>query len=102
MEVGSPVVAVDAEGASGVGAAGAAGDTSSSDTLAARCARLAEAHSLTAREREILEYLAEGHNGSYIASVLFISPNTARTHIHNIYRKLDVSSREEILRLTRR
>lgn len=102
VEVGSPVAAVGAEGASGVSAVVAAGDTSSSDTLAARCARLAEAHSLTAREREILEYLAEGHNGSYIASVLFISPNTARTHIHNIYRKLGVSSREEILRLTRR
>ncbi|MEC4272198.1 helix-turn-helix transcriptional regulator [Adlercreutzia sp. R25] len=70
-------------------------------SLAQRCAALAAAHGLTAREREILPYLAEGHNGSYIASVLFISPNTARTHIHNIYRKLDVSSREDILRLTR-
>lgn len=70
-------------------------------SLAQRCAALADAHGLTAREREILPYLAEGHNGSYIASVLFISPNTARTHIHNIYRKLDVSSREDILRLTR-
>lgn len=100
-ETGSLAVAAGAEGVSGVDAAGVAGDASASDTLSARCARLAEAHSLTAREREILEYLAEGHNGSYIASVLFISPNTARTHIHNIYRKLAVSSREEILHLTR-
>ena len=69
--------------------------------LASRCAALADAHGLTAREREILTYLAEGHNGSYIASALFISPNTARTHIHNIYRKLNISSREDILRLTR-
>ena len=35
------------------------------------------------------------------SDVLFISPNTVRTHIHNIYRKLDVSSREDILRLTK-
>lgn len=84
------------------GVEGATGNASVPATLTARCTRLAEAHSLTAREREILEYLAEGHNGSYIASVLFISPNTARTHIHNIYRKLAVSSREEILHLTRR
>ena len=84
------------------GVESATGNASVSATLTARCTRLAEAHSLTAREREILEYLAEGHNGSYIASVLFISPNTARTHIHNIYRKLAVSSREEILHLTRR
>lgn len=70
-------------------------------SLQERCDALASAFGLTSREREILAYLAEGHNGSYIASALFISPNTARTHIHNIYRKLDVSSREDILRLTR-
>ena len=51
--------------------------------------------------RKILAYLAEGHSGAYISDVLFISPNTVRTHIHNIYRKLDVSSREDILRLTK-
>lgn len=66
-----------------------------------RCAQLAAAHGLTAREQEILAYLAEGHSGAYISDVLFISPNTVRTHIHNIYRKLDVSSREDILRLTK-
>ena len=66
-----------------------------------RCAQLADAHNLTAREQEILAYLAEGHSGAYISDVLFISPNTVRTHIHNIYRKLDVSSREDILRLTK-
>lgn len=77
------------------------GGAASSDSLTARVTALAECYGLTAREREILGYLAEGHNGAYIASVLFISPNTARTHIHNIYRKMDVSSREDILRLTR-
>jgi len=65
------------------------------------CARIAQQHQLTAREEEVLRYLAEGHNGAFISEVLLISPNTARTHIHNIYRKLDVSSREDILRLTR-
>lgn len=77
------------------------GERGSSDNLAPRVGALAERYGLTAREREILGYLAEGHNGAYIASVLFISPNTARTHIHNIYRKMEVSSREDILRLTR-
>lgn len=70
-------------------------------TAEERCAQLAREFELTRRETEILSYLAEGHNGSYIASALFISPNTARTHIHNIYRKLGVSSREDILRLAR-
>lgn len=66
-----------------------------------QCARLASEFKLTAREQEILTYLAAGHSGAYISNALFISPNTARTHIHNIYRKLDVSSREDILRLTK-
>lgn len=68
---------------------------------ARRCAELAHEHDLTARESEILAYLAEGHSGAYISDVLFISPNTVRTHIHNIYRKLDASSREDILRMTK-
>lgn len=79
----------------------AAGLEAGTPSLQERCDALATEFGLTSREREILAYLAEGHNGSYIASALFISPNTARTHIHNIYRKLDVSSREDILRLTR-
>lgn len=87
--------------AEGGGARAAQSPAVEMPSLEERCARLAEAHGLTAREHEILTYLAEGHNGSYIASALFISPNTARTHIHNIYRKLDVSSREDVLRLTR-
>lgn len=68
---------------------------------ARRCAELARERDLTARESEILVYLAEGHSGAYISDVLFISPNTVRTHIHNIYRKLDASSREDILRMTK-
>lgn len=70
------------------------------ENLSQRCERLSETHHLTTREREILVYLAQGHTGAYISEVLFISPNTARTHIHNIYRKLDITSREDILRLT--
>lgn len=101
----APSAPAAADGAVDAGAEEASSDDATRGRealgLAARSAALADAHGLTAREREILTYLAEGHNGSYIASALFISPNTARTHIHNIYRKLDVSSREDILRLTR-
>ena len=56
-------------------------------------------YSLTGREREILGYLALGHSGAYISEELLISPNTVRTHIHNIYRKVGVASREDIVRL---
>jgi DNA-binding CsgD family transcriptional regulator len=75
--------------------------TSTRQSIVLRCRQMADSHHLTERELEVLNYLAEGHNGAYISEVLFISPNTARTHIHNIYRKLEVSSREDILRLTR-
>ena len=70
-------------------------------SIEARCDELAHAYGLTAREREVLGFLAHGHNGVYIGEELVISPNTVRTHIHNIYRKLDVTSREDILRLVR-
>lgn len=64
------------------------------------CGIIAQQYGLTGREQEILALLARGHNGVYISEILFISPNTVRTHIHNIYRKLGVSSREEVLSLT--
>lgn len=64
------------------------------------CEAIAAKYGLTSREQEILALLARGHNGVYISEILFISPNTVRTHIHNIYRKLGVSSREEVLSMT--
>ena len=70
-------------------------------TLAERCDALASRYALTGREREILGYLALGHSGVYIGDELLISPNTVRTHIHNIYRKLGVGTREDVLLLVR-
>lgn len=70
-------------------------------TVDERCDELARRYALTAREREILGYLAQGHTGSYIGDELLISPNTVRTHIHNIYRKFGVATRDEILELVR-
>ncbi len=50
---------------------------------------------LTARELEILSYLAEGKSGPEIAARLSISPLTVRTHIRNLMEKLGVHSRLE-------
>ena len=61
-----------------------------------RAVRLAdEDMSLTKRELEILECLAKGLSDKEIASSLYISEHTGRTHIRNIYRKMDVSSRSQ-------
>jgi len=62
----------------------------------------AEASLLTDRENEILDLLAQGIRNKEIADKLFVSPNTIRTHIYNIYEKLHVKSRIEALNKTGR
>jgi DNA-binding NarL/FixJ family response regulator len=54
-----------------------------------------EAENLSKREHEILAYLAKGYRYKEIADALFISIETVRTHLHNIYEKLHVRSRSE-------
>ena len=53
--------------------------------------------SFTAREVEILEHLSKGYRYKEIAGMLFISTETVRTHIRNIYQKLQVQSRTDAL-----
>ncbi len=50
---------------------------------------------LTAREREVLGLLARGLSNRDIGSRLFISETTAKFHVGNILRKLDVTRRAE-------
>ena len=50
---------------------------------------------LTDREREILRMVAEGKANKQIAAELVISERTARTHVSNILRKLNLSSRTQ-------
>jgi DNA-binding NarL/FixJ family response regulator len=56
-----------------------------------------ELDKLTAREKELLDLLSKGYRYKEIADKLFISFETVRTHIHNIYEKLHVQSRTEAL-----
>ena len=48
---------------------------------------------LTPREIEILSVLASGVKNEEIASKLYISPHTVKTHLYAIYRKINVSNR---------
>ena len=48
---------------------------------------------LTRREIEILSMLAVGATNEEIAEALFISPNTVKTHIYNIFKKIHVPNR---------
>lgn len=57
---------------------------------------------LTQREKDILSCLGNRMNYKEIARALSISPHTARTHIRNIYEKLQVKNRDEALTKARR
>lgn len=55
--------------------------------------------SLTEREREVLQLIAQGKPRKKIASLLNISVHTANDHVKSIYRKLKVSSSVEAARM---
>ena len=52
---------------------------------------------LTATERSILRHYSEGQEVAEVAEAAFISINTLRKHNANIYRKLEVGSRDELM-----
>ena len=56
-----------------------------------------ELEKLSAREQEILDHLSKGYRYKEIAAALFVSVETVRKHIHNIYEKLQVNSRTDAL-----
>lgn len=56
---------------------------------------------LSSREQEVLQALAKGFRYQDIADQLFISVETVRTHIRNIYEKLHAKNRKEALRNAR-
>jgi DNA-binding NarL/FixJ family response regulator len=62
----------------------------------------AVASRLTSREQEVLRLLAEGLDLTEIAGRLFISRKTVRTHIENIFRKLQVHNRAQAVGLAYR
>ena len=53
---------------------------------------------LTRRELEILRLVAEGHSNTQLAKMLWVTEQTVKFHLSNVYRKLDVSNRTEASR----
>jgi DNA-binding NarL/FixJ family response regulator len=64
-----------------------------------RMDQVATEHKLSPRQREVMRLLLKGRDVKYIMNTFYISQATAKTHIYNLYRKLEVHSRRELLDL---
>jgi DNA-binding NarL/FixJ family response regulator len=57
-----------------------------------------ESPGLTRRELEILRLVAEGHSNAQLARMLWVTEQTVKFHLSNVYRKLEVANRTEASR----
>lgn len=73
--------------------------TKTQSAIDERCAELVREHDLTQREGEVLQLICRGRSRGYIAEALGISENTVRFHARNVYAKLSVHSKQELLTL---
>lgn len=68
-----------------------------SELFEERCQAIVKLYQLSPREADILAYLAKGRNAAWIQEELTISPHTVKSHIYNIYRKLDIHSQQKLM-----
>jgi DNA-binding NarL/FixJ family response regulator len=59
--------------------------------------RVLETLGISARELEVLDLLAAGRSNKEIARRLHVSPNTVKTHVTNLYEKLQAKRRTEAI-----
>lgn len=64
-----------------------------------KCDAVAGTYMLSQRESEVMFLLAKGYNAASLQDKLYISEGTAKTHIRHIYRKLDIHSQQELIRI---
>jgi DNA-binding CsgD family transcriptional regulator len=55
----------------------------------------------TAQETQIAELARQGHSNPEIGAQLFISPRSVEYHLHKVFVKLEISSRDELQRVLR-
>ena len=89
----------ESEAGDGAASSNQAEGASTTDRIERHCAAVARDFGLTPRESEVIVLLAYGRTLAIIARDLHIAQGTARTHIENIYRKLDVHKQQELIDL---
>ncbi|MEG0375518.1 MAG: helix-turn-helix transcriptional regulator [Raoultibacter sp.] len=72
------------------------GASSESDDSFRMCQVIAQDFGLTQRELEIMHSIIIGKSRRDIAEDMFITPNTIKTHLHNLYGKLDIHSESDL------
>lgn len=53
---------------------------------------------LTAREKEIIQMIVSGKRNKEIADTLFVELSTIKSHVNNIYKKVEVQTRRELIK----
>ncbi len=63
---------------------------------------LLEELNLSSREYEVLQLLAKGQSNNDIAENLYLSTSTVKTHLYNLYSKMEVKSRTQAMEKAKR
>ncbi len=90
-------ISASAGGSASAGDSSSAADTRETGALQKRLDYIAETHFLTEREREVMELAYHRMTNPEIAEKLCISKYTVKNHMHNIFEKLDISARADLI-----
>ncbi len=95
----APAVARAGRAASPTDASGAQATPNAApkDPIVAACEVISKKYALSEREGEVLDLLARGNTRMSIAEKLVISENTVRVHVKNIYAKLHIHSKQQLI-----
>ena len=69
------------------------------DVVPLCCERLKDRYKLSNRETEVLEYIIRGRSARYISDALYVTQGTIQTHTKNLYKKLGVPGKQQLLDL---
>lgn len=72
-------------------------ESASKNDAAARLEEVRQQFKLTPREKELIELIYSGKSNKEISEILYLSESTVKTHIYNIFRKMDVKNRVGVI-----